>query len=197
MERPYVIVNCAASLDGKIALANRRPVRLSCDADHQRVHALRAECDAVIVGIGTVLQDDPRLLLDTALAEGESPLRVVLDTTLRTPRSARVLQGDAPTLVATGSRNRRLNVPGEEDLIGAGIHFCATCDGPFYKGEEMLVVGGFEEGLFLTKFETKVTILEVGDTPRASRVLQEQVEKNPRWKFAKTPPFRSSKATGS
>jgi thioredoxin reductase (NADPH) len=55
-----------------------------------------------------------------------------------------------------------------------------TCDGPFYKGEEMLVVGGgnsgFEEGLFLTKFETKVTILEVGDTPRASRVLQEQVE---------------------
>jgi len=44
-------VNCAASLDGKIALANRRPVRLSCDADHQRVHALRAECDAVIVGI--------------------------------------------------------------------------------------------------------------------------------------------------
>ena len=89
MERPYVIVNCAASLDGKIALANRRPVRLSCDADHQRVHALRAECNAVIVGIGTVLQDDPQLLLDTALAEGESPLRVVLDTTLRTPRSAR------------------------------------------------------------------------------------------------------------
>lgn len=104
-------------------------------------------------------------------------------------------------LVATGSRYRRLNGPGEEDLIGAGIHFCATCDGPFYKGEEMLVVGGgnsgFEEGLFLTKFETKVTILEVGDTPRASRVLQEQVEKNPRWKFAQTPPFRSSKATGS
>ena len=104
-------------------------------------------------------------------------------------------------LVATGSRYRRLNVPSEEDLIGAGIHFCATCDGPFYKGEEMLVVGGgnsgFEEGLFLTKFETKVTILEVGDTPRASRVLQEQVEKNPRWEFARTPPFRSSKATGS
>ena len=114
MERPYVIVNCAASLDGKIALANRRPVRLSCDADHRRVHALRAECNAVIVGIGTVLQDDPRLLLDTALAEGESPLRVVLDTTLRTPRSARVLQGDAPTLVATGSRPRRRELRGAE-----------------------------------------------------------------------------------
>ena len=104
-------------------------------------------------------------------------------------------------LVATGSRYRRLNVPGEEDPIGAGIHFCATCDGLFYKDEEMLVVGGcnsgFKEGLFLTKFGTKVTILEVGDTPRASRIFQEQVEKNPRWKFAQTPPFRSSKATGS
>ena len=107
-------------------------------------------------------------------------------------------------LIATGSRYRRLNVPGEEDPIGAGIHFCATCDGPFYKDEEMLVVGGcnsgFEEGLFLTlfltKFGTKVTILEVGDTPRASRIFQEQVENNQRWKFAQTPPFRSSKATG-
>ena len=97
-------------------------------------------------------------------------------------------------LVATGSRYRRLNVPGEEDLIGAGIHFCATCDGPFF-----VVRGGnsgFEEGLFLAKFGTKVTILEVGDTPRASRIFQEQVENNQRWKLAQTPPFRSSKATG-
>ena len=114
MERPYVIVNCAASLDGKIALANRRPVRLSCDDDHRRVHVLRAECDAVIVGIGTVLQDDPRLLLDPRLTPGESPLRVVLDTTLRTPLSARVLQGDAPTLIATGSRPRKRELPDTE-----------------------------------------------------------------------------------
>ena len=111
MERPHVVVNCAASLDGKIALANRRPVQLSCDDDHQRLHALRAECDAVIVGIGTVLQDNPRLLLDPRLAPGKSPLRVVLDTTLRTPRSARVLQGDAPTLIATGSRPRKRELP--------------------------------------------------------------------------------------
>ena len=55
-------------------------------------------------------------------------------------------------LLATGSHYRRLGVPGEEDFIGAGIHFCATCDGPFYKGQEMVVVGGgnsgVEEGLF-------------------------------------------------
>ena len=81
-------------------------------------------------------------------------------------------------LLATGTRYRRLGVPGEEDLIGAGIHFCATCDGPLYKGKEMLVVGGgnsgVEEGLFLTKFATKVTILEAGDRLRASHLLQEK-----------------------
>ena len=86
-------------------------------------------------------------------------------------------------LLAPGSRYRRLNVPGEEDLIGAGIHFCATCDGPFYKGQELFVVGGgnsgIEEGLFLTKFATKVTVLEAGDRLRASQILQEKVASHP------------------
>ena len=86
-------------------------------------------------------------------------------------------------LLAPGSRYRRLNVPGEEDFIGAGIHFCATCDGPFYKGQEMVVVGGgnsgIEEGLFLTKFATKVTVLEVRDRLGASRILQEKAANHP------------------
>lgn len=86
-------------------------------------------------------------------------------------------------LLAPGSRYRRLNVPGEEDLIGAGIHFCATCDGPFYKGQELFVVGGgnsgLEEGLFLTKFATKVTVLEAGDRLRASQILQEKAASHP------------------
>ena len=50
-------------------------------------------------------------------------------------------------LLATGSRYRRLNVPGESDFFVAGIHFCATCDGPFYKGQEMVVVGGGNSGI--------------------------------------------------
>ena len=66
-------------------------------------------------------------------------------------------------LLSLGSTYRRLNVPGEEDFIGAGVHFCATCDGPFYKGQDMLIVGGgnsgLEEGLFLTKFASSVTVL--------------------------------------
>ena len=86
-------------------------------------------------------------------------------------------------LLSTGSRYRRLNVPGEEDLIGAGIHFCATCDGPFYKGQDMVVVGGgnsgIEEGLFLTKFANKVTVLEVRDQLGASQILQEKAASHP------------------
>lgn len=87
-------------------------------------------------------------------------------------------------LLAPGSRYRRLNVPGEDNFIGAGVHFCATCDGPFYKDMDALVVGGgnsgVEEGLFLTRFASRVTVLEVGDRLRASQVLQEKAAAHPR-----------------
>ena len=86
-------------------------------------------------------------------------------------------------LLTPGATYRRLNVPGEEDLIGAGIHFCATCDGPFYKGQDLVVVGGgnsgIEEGLFLTKFANKVTVLEVRDRLGASQILQEKAASHP------------------
>jgi len=83
-------------------------------------------------------------------------------------------------LVATGSSYRRLGVPGEEELIGAGVHFCATCDGPFYKGaEELLVIGGgnagLEEGLFLSQFASRVRIVERGPELKASRLLQDKI----------------------
>ena len=82
-------------------------------------------------------------------------------------------------LIATGARYRRLGVPGEDDLIGINIHFCATCDGAFYKGKDVLVVGGgnsgFQEGLFLTRFASHVTILEFMPKVRASTILQDKV----------------------
>jgi len=95
-------------------------------------------------------------------------------------------------LIATGSRYRRLNIPGENDYIGAGVHFCATCDGPFYKGKHVAVIGGgnsaAEESLHLTKFATKVTILVRSDSFKASKVVQESVAGNPqievRWNTA-------------
>ena len=91
--------------------------------------------------------------------------------------------GAMALLLAVGTRYRRLNVPGEEDFIGAGVHFCATCDGPFYKGQDMLVVGGgnsaLEEGIFLTRFAEKVTLLVRDDSLRASQVLQEKAANHP------------------
>ena len=82
-------------------------------------------------------------------------------------------------LLATGARYKRLNVPGEEDLIGVNIHFCATCDGAFYRDKEILVIGGgnsgFEEGLFLTNFASKVTIVEFLPEAKASVILQRKV----------------------
>jgi thioredoxin reductase (NADPH) len=88
-------------------------------------------------------------------------------------------------LIATGSSYRKTDAMGEEDLIGAGIHFCATCDGPFYKGsEELLVIGGgnsgLEEGLFLTQFTDKVTVVESGDELRGSKILQDKVTNHPK-----------------
>ncbi len=84
-------------------------------------------------------------------------------------------------LIATGARYRRLGVPGEDELIGVNLHFCASCDGAFYKGKELLVIGGgnsgFEEGLFLTRFAKKVTIVEFEPQVKASRILQDKVAK--------------------
>lgn len=83
-------------------------------------------------------------------------------------------------LIATGASYRRLEVPSEDDYIGAGIHFCATCDGPFYKGaKEIAVIGGgnaaVEEGLHLTTFADKVTLLARGDKLTASQIAIDKV----------------------
>jgi thioredoxin reductase (NADPH) len=87
-------------------------------------------------------------------------------------------------LIATGSRYKRLNIPGESDYLGAGVHFCATCDGPFYKGKRVAVVGGgnsaTEESLLLTKFADHVSILVRSGEFKASQVIQEKVLSHPK-----------------
>jgi thioredoxin reductase (NADPH) len=86
-------------------------------------------------------------------------------------------------LLALGSTYRRLGIPGEEDFIGAGVHFCATCDGPFYRGRDVLVVGGGnsagEEGIFLARFARRVTIATRDPELSASKVVMEKVRENP------------------
>ena len=89
-------------------------------------------------------------------------------------------------IVAVGSSYRRLGVPGEEDLIGAGVHFCATCDGPFYRGApELLVIGGgnsgLEEGMFLAQFADRIRVVEHNPELTASPLLRDNVAANPKF----------------
>ncbi|MDQ3007361.1 MAG: FAD-dependent oxidoreductase [Chloroflexota bacterium] len=87
--------------------------------------------------------------------------------------------GTKAVLLATGASYRKLGVLGEDNLIGTNIHFCATCDGAFYKDKKLLVVGGgnsgFEEGLFLTRFARQVDIVEFLPEVKASKILQDKV----------------------
>ncbi|MGH9170915.1 MAG: FAD-dependent oxidoreductase [Acidimicrobiales bacterium] len=91
--------------------------------------------------------------------------------------------GSYALLLSLGSTYRRLGIPGEDDFIGAGVHFCATCDGAFYRGQEVLVVGGGnsagEEGLFLTKFASHVTIATRDAELTASKVVVEKISEHP------------------
>lgn len=82
-------------------------------------------------------------------------------------------------LIATGSSFRKLNLPGEPELTGSHIHYCATCDGPLYRDKSVLVIGGgnsgFEEGLFLSTIASDVTIVEYEKEAKASKMLQMKV----------------------
>jgi thioredoxin reductase (NADPH) len=89
-------------------------------------------------------------------------------------------------LIATGTTYRRLEVPGEEALIGSVLHFCATCDAPFYRGaDELMVIGGgnsaLEESMYLTRFAKHVQIVQRSDHLTASSLLQDKVTNDPRF----------------
>ncbi|MGC1559130.1 MAG: bifunctional diaminohydroxyphosphoribosylaminopyrimidine deaminase/5-amino-6-(5-phosphoribosylamino)uracil reductase RibD [Bradyrhizobium sp.] len=95
--RPHVILKLAVSTDDKIAAAGRKPVAISGEAASVRTHLLRAQCDAVLVGIGTVLADDPLLTCRLPGMEAWSPVRVVLDSALRIPPTSRLVQSARAT----------------------------------------------------------------------------------------------------
>ncbi|NOJ28882.1 MAG: thioredoxin-disulfide reductase [Nitrososphaeraceae archaeon] len=90
-------------------------------------------------------------------------------------------------LVCTGASPRKLGIPGEQNFSGRGVSYCATCDGPFFKGEDIVVVGGgdtaLEEATFLTKFGKSVKIIHRRNSLRASKILQDKAFENPKIEF--------------
>ena len=97
--RPYVVLKYAQTVDGRIATREGDARWISSEAERRISHGLRAACDAVLVGVGTAIVDDPQLTV--RMVPGSSPLRVVLDSTLRLPPTARLLDNDAGTIVIT------------------------------------------------------------------------------------------------
>jgi GTP cyclohydrolase II len=101
--RPYVVLKYAQTVDGRIATRRGEAKWISSEAERRISHGLRAACDAVLVGVGTAIIDDPQLTV--RMVPGRSPLRVVLDSTLRVPSTARVLDDGAGTVVITTERS--------------------------------------------------------------------------------------------
>lgn len=118
MTRPFVFINSAMSADGKISTIDRRQVRISGREDLARVDRLRAESDAIMVGVGTVLADDPGLAVKSDLLRQsrrhkglpESPLRIVADSHARTPPGAKVLGSGCILAVARSAPAERLKL---------------------------------------------------------------------------------------
>ncbi|MCK5636776.1 MAG: 2,5-diamino-6-(ribosylamino)-4(3H)-pyrimidinone 5'-phosphate reductase [Thermoplasmatales archaeon] len=105
MKRPYVVINCAMSADGKIASPSGKQMRISCDEDIKRMYELRNGCDAVLVGINTVLSDDPKLTVKEKYVKNpKQPIRIVLDTNCKTPVGSLVVNDVAKTLIITGQQ---------------------------------------------------------------------------------------------
>ena len=120
-KRPHVILKLAVSSDDKIGAAGRKPVAISGEAAKARVHLLRAQCDAILVGIGTVLADDPLLTCRLPGMEAQSPVRVVLDRSLRIPGTSRLVHSarETPLWVMTSSLSE---APAAMKLGAAGAH---------------------------------------------------------------------------
>ena len=131
---------------------------------------MRKQCQRM----GTTIIDDEAVDVDFR----RKPLKVLT--------ASEEYEGRA-IIIATGANPRKLGLEGEETFGGKGVSYCATCDGPFFRNQELIVVGGgdsaIEEATFLTKFATTVHLVHRRNELRASKVMQERALNNPKIKF--------------
>jgi GTP cyclohydrolase II len=147
--RPYVVVKYAQTLDGRIATKTGDSKWISGQEERRAAHGLRSACDAVLVGVGTILADDP--LLTVRMVPGASPIRIVLDSALRSPDDARVFRDDAATTVVTTNasspeRRARLRARGVSVPVVArgphGVDLAAALGALLDAGVQSLLVEG-------------------------------------------------------
>lgn len=165
----HVVVNAAMSADGKLSNRRREQIEISGPEDFDRMDALRAESDAVMVGVGTVLADDPHLTLDDSNSaaredRGESPhpARIVADSRARTPPDARILDGEATTylLVSEGAPPERVEPLRDEGvrIVTAGSERVDLVEGLSQLASagitQLMVEGGGE--LIFSLFEAEL-----------------------------------------
>jgi thioredoxin reductase (NADPH) len=139
--------------------------------------------------MGPELMDAMRKQAERFGAELVSDDAIAVDLTV----SPKVVKTETDTylakavIIASGSKYKELDVPGEKQLSGRGVSWCATCDGFFFRGQDIVVVGGgdsaLEEATFLTRFADSVTLVHRRDTLRASKIMQDRAMANPKIKF--------------
>lgn len=137
---PYVTFKCAMTLDGRIATVSGDSRWISCDASRKTVHRMRARMDAVMVGVDTVIADDPELTVRHV--RGSNPLRVVVDSNLRTPENARMLNRRLAgrTIIATTETDHHKHLPFLRQ--GAGLLVCSREDGRVSLPDLLKQLGG-------------------------------------------------------
>ena len=171
--KPYVILNAAMTLDGKIATRTGSS-EISGKEDLERVHEIRKEVDAIMVGIGTVLADDPRLTVHKINARKEdNPIRVVVDNKARTPIDYRILNDDAETIIAVSSVCDENNPDCDEDAVARAKEISKKAD-VFYSSKESVDLTEFMEYLSSKGIET--LMLEGGSTLNFSMIRENLID---------------------
>lgn len=124
---------------------------------------------------------------DVVIKEFDEVQEIIPGEKVHTIKTEKKVYLSKTVIIATGGLPRMLNAPGEKEFTGRGVSYCATCDGPFYKDADIIVVGGgdaaVQEALYLTKFASKVTLIHRRDELRASPILQQRAFDHPKIDF--------------